>query len=125
VGIWDQLQKLEQEAEGRMLVIPQGDGTVKKFPSGAGIDACTNFMERLGAGEDAPPPSTRSLRQSEELQRPEVAALVLRRGGSLRVGKASTRPLRTLSAARSPSKGPGYWESLGYVKPQMKSERRT
>ena len=55
MGIRDRLRKLEQEAEGQMPVIPQGDGTVKRFPPGDGIDAFTNFMERLGAGEDTPP----------------------------------------------------------------------
>jgi hypothetical protein len=52
VGIRDRLRRLEEEAEGQILVIPQKDGTVKRFPPGAGIDANINFMDRLGAGED-------------------------------------------------------------------------
>ena len=55
MGIRDRLRKLEGEAEGEVLVIPQRDGTVKRFPPGAGIDAYMNFMKRLGAGEDASP----------------------------------------------------------------------
>ena len=55
MGLRDRLKKLEAEAEGEMLVIPQRDGTVKRFPPGAGMDAYMNMMDRLGAGEDAPP----------------------------------------------------------------------
>ena len=55
MGIRDRLRRLEQEAEGEMLVIPQKDGTVKRFPQGAGMDAYMNMMNRLGAGKDAPP----------------------------------------------------------------------
>ena len=55
MGLRSRLQKLEREAEGEMLVIPQRDGTAKRFPPGAGINAYMNLMDRLGAGEDAPP----------------------------------------------------------------------
>jgi hypothetical protein len=55
MGLRDRLKKLEQEAEGEMLVIPQRNGPVKKFPPGAGMDAYMNMMDRLGAGEEAPP----------------------------------------------------------------------
>jgi len=55
MGLRGRLKKLEQEAEGEMLIISQKDGTVKRFPPGAGMDAYINFMDRLGAGEDAPP----------------------------------------------------------------------
>jgi hypothetical protein len=54
VSIRERLRKLE-ETEGEMLVIPQRDGTVKRFPPGTGLYAYINFMDRLGAGEDAPP----------------------------------------------------------------------
>ena len=54
MGLRDRLKKLEQEAEGEIFVIPQRDGTVKKFPPGAGMDAYMNMMDRFGAGEDAP-----------------------------------------------------------------------
>ena len=55
MGLRNRLKRLEQEAEGEMLVIPQRDGTVKRFPSGAGMDAYMNSMDRLGAGKHAPP----------------------------------------------------------------------
>jgi len=38
-----------------MIAIPQTDGTVKRFPQSAGMDAFMNLMDRSGAGEDAPP----------------------------------------------------------------------
>jgi hypothetical protein len=45
---------LERKAEEDMILIPQQDGTVAKFPPSALRDALTNFFDRLGAGEDAP-----------------------------------------------------------------------
>jgi hypothetical protein len=47
VGIRDRLRRLEEESEGEMLVIPQKDGTVKRFPPEAGVAAFMNFMDRL------------------------------------------------------------------------------
>jgi hypothetical protein len=38
-----------------MLVIPQRDGTVARFPQSEGIEAYVNWFDRMGAGEDAPP----------------------------------------------------------------------
>jgi hypothetical protein len=55
VGLRDRLRRLEQEAEGEMIVIPQRDGTVARFPAEAAKEAFINFMDRLGAGENAPP----------------------------------------------------------------------
>lgn len=55
MGLRGRLRKLERDAEEEMIVIPQNDGTVKKFPQSAGIDAYMNLLDRLGAGEDAPP----------------------------------------------------------------------
>jgi hypothetical protein len=55
VGLRGWLKRLERAAEEEMIVIPQRDGTVKRFPASAGVDAYMNLMERLGAGEDAPP----------------------------------------------------------------------
>jgi hypothetical protein len=55
MGLRDRLRRLEEAAEGEMLVIPQRDGTVKKFPKHAGEEAFMNLMDRLGAGEEAPP----------------------------------------------------------------------
>jgi hypothetical protein len=49
------IRKLEREAEEEMIVIPQQDGTVRRFPASASKDAYLNLCERLGAGEDAPP----------------------------------------------------------------------
>jgi hypothetical protein len=54
MGLRRRLKRLQRDAEEEMLVIPQRDGTVKKFPPGAGADAYMNMMDRLGAGEDAP-----------------------------------------------------------------------
>jgi hypothetical protein len=55
VGIKGRLKRLERLAEGEMLIIPQQDGTVARFPQSAAADAYVNFFDRLGAGEDAPP----------------------------------------------------------------------
>jgi hypothetical protein len=44
-----------KRAEEEMIVIPQKDGTAKRFAQSAGMDAFTNLFDRLGAGEDAPP----------------------------------------------------------------------
>ena len=68
MGLRSRLQKLEREAEGEMLAIPQRDGTVKRSPPGAGMDAYINFMDRLGAGEGAPPehPLIEAVRNSSD-----------------------------------------------------------
>lgn len=47
--------RLERAAEEGMIVVTQKDGTTARFSCSAGVDAFFNFMERLGAGEDAPP----------------------------------------------------------------------
>jgi hypothetical protein len=49
------IKRLEREAEEEMLVIPQRDGTVARFPVSEAAEAYLNLMDRLGAGEDAPP----------------------------------------------------------------------
>lgn len=49
------LRRLERVAEGELITIPQPDGTVAKFPASAYRDAFLNAMDRLGAGENAPP----------------------------------------------------------------------
>ena len=49
------LRRLERAAEGELIAIPQRDGTVAKFARSAYRDAFLNAIERLGAGEDAPP----------------------------------------------------------------------
>ena len=68
MSIRERLRRLEREAEEEMIVIPQLDGTVKRFPSSAGVDAYMNLMDRLGTGEDAPPehPLIEAARNSSE-----------------------------------------------------------
>jgi hypothetical protein len=68
MGLRGRLRKLERDAEEEMIVIPQRDGTVKRFPSSAGMDAYMNLMDRMGAGEDAPPehPLIEAARNSSE-----------------------------------------------------------
>jgi hypothetical protein len=55
VGIRERLRRLEEQAEGEMIIIPQQDGTVARFPHSEGIEAFVNWFDRLGAGKDAPP----------------------------------------------------------------------
>jgi hypothetical protein len=55
MGLKGRLKRLERLSEKEMLVIPQRDGTVAKFPQSAGVDAYGNFFARLGAGDAAPP----------------------------------------------------------------------
>jgi hypothetical protein len=68
VALWRRLRGLERAAEGEMIAIPQLDGTVKRFPQTAGMDAFLNLMDRMGAGEDAPPehPLIAAARNSSE-----------------------------------------------------------
>ncbi len=49
------VKRLERDAREEMIEIPQHDGTVKRFPASAGMEAYTNLWDRMGAGEDAPP----------------------------------------------------------------------
>jgi hypothetical protein len=55
VGLRGWVKRLEHAAREEMIEIPQRDGTVKRFPRSAGMDAYMNLFDRLGAGEDAPP----------------------------------------------------------------------
>ena len=70
MGIRDKLKRLERLAEGEMVVIPQQDGTVAKFPQSGLRDAMANLFDRLGAGEDAPPehPLIEAARNSSDPQ---------------------------------------------------------
>ena len=54
MGLRGWIKRLERDAQGEMIEIPQKDGTVARFPQSAGKDAFMNLMDRLGAGEDAP-----------------------------------------------------------------------
>jgi hypothetical protein len=49
------IKRLEREAKEEMIVIPQRNGTVKRFPQSAAKDAFLNLTDRMGAGENAPP----------------------------------------------------------------------
>ncbi len=53
MGLRDRLRRLEREAEGEMVMVPQPDGTVKRFPQSALREAFMTNMERL-RGEDVP-----------------------------------------------------------------------
>jgi hypothetical protein len=53
VGLKDRLRRLEKEAEGEMVFVPQKDGTVKRFPQSALQAAFVANMKRL-RGEDVP-----------------------------------------------------------------------
>jgi hypothetical protein len=68
MGIRDRLKRLEREAEGEMLMIPQRDGPPARFPASAAEDAFINLIDRLGAGEDAPPehPMLAAVRNSSD-----------------------------------------------------------
>ena len=68
MGFKDQLRQLRREAEGEAIVIPQRDGTVRRFPSSASEDAFLSLMDRLGAGGDAPPehPLVEAVRNSSD-----------------------------------------------------------
>ena len=62
------LKRLEHAARDEEIVILQKDGTVKRFPQSASRDAFVIQMDRLGAGEDAPPehPMIEALRNSDD-----------------------------------------------------------
>ena len=53
-GFRGRLRRLEKEAEGEMVFVPQEDGTDKKFPQSALQEAFMTNMKRL-RGEDVPP----------------------------------------------------------------------
>ena len=55
LGLRDKLKRLERLAEGEMLVIPQLDGSVARFPASAAEAAFVNAMARFGDEENAPP----------------------------------------------------------------------
>ena len=55
MSIRERLRRLEEQAEKEMIIIPQHDGTMARFPQSAGMEAFTNWFDRLGAGDDALP----------------------------------------------------------------------
>ena len=68
MALWRRVRNLELAAEGEMIAIPQLDGTVRRFPQSAGMDAFTNLIDRMGAGAEAPPehPLIAAARNSSE-----------------------------------------------------------
>jgi hypothetical protein len=62
------LKRLEHAAKDEEIVIPQKDGTVKRFPKSASREALINATARLGAGADAPPehPLIEAVRNSDD-----------------------------------------------------------
>ena len=67
-GLRGWLRRLERAGAEEDIVIPQKDGTVARFPPQAGMEAFSNLMDRMGAGEDAPPehPLIAAARNSSE-----------------------------------------------------------
>jgi hypothetical protein len=55
LGLKDKLRRLERSSKGEWISIPQQDGTVRRFSRSAYRDAFLNTIDRLGAGEAAPP----------------------------------------------------------------------
>jgi hypothetical protein len=53
VGLKDRLRRLEKEAEGEVVLVPQKDGTAKRFPQSALQAAFMTNMKRL-RGENVP-----------------------------------------------------------------------
>jgi len=68
MGLRDQLRRLRRAAEGKMIDIPQRDGTVRRFTEQDMKDAFVNLVDRGGAGEDAPPehPLLEAVRNSSD-----------------------------------------------------------
>ncbi len=65
------LKSLERGLEPDMIVIPQGDGTVKRFPAAEALPAFLSAMERIRAehlGDEIPPahPLTRAALDSSD-----------------------------------------------------------
>ena len=53
MGLRDRLRRLEREAEGEMVFVPQEDGTMRRFPQSALQESFVTNMMRL-RGEDVP-----------------------------------------------------------------------
>ena len=62
------LRKLERLSEDEQVVIPQRDGTVKRFPRSDLMEAYRNLYARHCAGEDVPPdhPLLEAVRNSSD-----------------------------------------------------------
>ena len=68
MGLRGWIRRLERDAREAMIEIPQKDGTVKRFPRSAGMEAFLNLMDRMGTGVGAPPehPLIAAARNSSE-----------------------------------------------------------
>lgn len=53
MALRDRLRRLEREARGEVVIIPQTDGTVKKFPKSALVDAYLCGVDRA-TGRNVP-----------------------------------------------------------------------
>ena len=53
MGLKDRLRRLEKEAEGEVVLVPQKDGTAKRFPQSALQESFVANTKRL-RGEDVP-----------------------------------------------------------------------
>ena len=60
MGIRGRLRKLEREARGEFIEIPQRDGTVKRFPQSEGMEALVSLID----GRDHP--LARAARESSD-----------------------------------------------------------
>ena len=70
MGFRDALRRLERRAEEDMILIPQQDGTVARFPESALQEAFLCAMTRLRGGPDVPPrhPLLEAARNSSDLR---------------------------------------------------------
>jgi hypothetical protein len=55
MGLKDRVRRALRVSREDDIVIPQQDGSIRRFPRSAYKDAFLNAIERLGAKEDAPP----------------------------------------------------------------------
>jgi hypothetical protein len=99
LGLRGRVKRLQRLLTGEYVTIPQKDGSVKRFPESALADAFSNSMERLGAGEDAPPehPLLEAARNSIDPKWSEsvyASNTVVCRDGTI---KAWTDPVEDLS----------------------------
>ena len=92
MGLRDRVGRLERDARGQGVEIPQRGGTVARFPPSAPHDAYVNLMERLGAGGGAPPehPLLAAARNSSD---PEWSGSIF----ATDQGEAWTGPVEDLS----------------------------
>ena len=91
------LEKLEREAEGEMVVIPQRGGTVRRFPHSAGAEALVSLRD----GRDHP--LAAAARNSPD---PEWAASFYNTLQITLTWRTSASPERLEVAASRPARGP-------------------